>query len=87
LSITNLASSNSAVRVLDAYTGNSRAEFLESHDGFENELSLDKFHGWYDLIVTVEGDSTFQYRLAGHVETGADSFSDPALGGLVTLMG
>jgi hypothetical protein len=32
-------------------------------------------------------DPTFNYRLAGHVETGKDSFSDPALGGLVTLKG
>ena len=47
----------------------------------------DEFHGWYDLIVTVAGDPTFKYRLAGHVETGQDSFSDPALGGLVTLKG
>ena len=54
---------------------------------FEGELSLDQFYGWYDLIVTVAGDPTFQYRLAGHVETGKDSFSDPALGGLVTLKG
>jgi len=31
------------------------------------------------LIVTVAGDPTFNYRLAGHVETGPDSISDPAL--------
>jgi phospholipase C len=36
-------------------------------------------------MVTVAGDPTFEYRLAGHVETGKDSFSDPALGGLVSL--
>ncbi len=54
---------------------------------FADELSLDQFYGWYDLIVTVAGDPTFKYRLAGHVETGQDSFSDPALGGLVTLKG
>jgi phospholipase C len=35
--------------------------------------------------VTVDVDPTFGYRLAGHVETGRDSFSDPALGGLVAL--
>jgi phospholipase C len=50
-------------------------------------LSLDQFFGWYDLIVTVAGDPSFAYRLAGHVETGRESFSDPALGGLVTLKG
>ena len=41
--------------------------------------------GWYDVILKVTEDSTFEWRLAGHVETGRDSYSDPALGGLVTL--
>jgi phospholipase C len=72
---------------LDAYTGNATTRSLDHGESFEDELSLEEFHGWYDLIVTVAGDPTFKYRLAGHVETGADSFSDPALGGLVTLKG
>jgi phospholipase C len=84
--ITNLGK-HAAVNVLDAYTGESNTQSLHSHDDFEGELSLGRFHGWYDLIITVAGDSTFKYRLAGHVETGADSFTDPALGGLVTLKG
>jgi phospholipase C len=46
---------------------------------------LQQYFGWYDLVVSVSQDSTFEHRLAGHVETGRDSFSDPALGGLVTL--
>jgi phospholipase C len=85
LEITNVSAHKTAVTVLDAYTGNSINQFLNPHDDFEKELSLGQFHGWYDLIVTVAGDPTFKYRLAGHVETGRDSFSDPALGGLVTL--
>jgi phospholipase C len=85
--ITNVAAKNAEVSVLDAYTGESSKRLLEPHETFEDNLSLDQFHGWYDLIVTVAGDPTFKYRLAGHVETGEDSFSDPALGGLVTLKG
>jgi phospholipase C len=50
-------------------------------------LSAEEFYGWYDLIVTVAGDPTFKYRLAGHLENGEGSFSDPALEGLVTLKG
>jgi len=83
--ITNVATSNAEVTVLDAYTGESTTEVLPHRESLEGELSLNKFHGWYDLIVTVAGDPAFKYRLAGHVETGRDSFSDPALGGLVTL--
>ena len=75
------------VSVLDAYTGNSVTRNLQPGGTLSGQLSLQQFFGWYDLIVTVAGDSTFNYRLAGHVETGKDSFSDPALGGLVTLGG
>jgi phospholipase C len=28
-------------------------------------------------------DAAFEYRLAGHIENGKDSFSDPLMGGLV----
>jgi phospholipase C len=86
-SVTNVATSPAVVNVLDAYTGDFAERVLQPGESFENQLSLRRFHGWYDLIVTAAGDSTFNYRLAGHVETGKDSFSDPALGGLVTLKG
>ena len=83
--ITNLGSTGAEVNVLDAYTGESTVEQVKPNGKFIDTLSLDQFHGWYDLIITVTGDSVFRYRLAGHVETGAPSFSDPVLGGLVTL--
>jgi phospholipase C len=85
-SVGNVGTSPVLVNVLDAYTGNSVSQVLQPGESFGNELSLEKFYGWYDLIVTVAEDSTFNYRLAGHVETGKDSFSDPALGGLVSLV-
>ena len=83
LKITNVSATRAEVSVLDAYTGNVITRRLDPHETLADEWSLDKFHNWYDLIVTVAGDATFNYRLAGHVETGRDSFSDPALGGLV----
>jgi phospholipase C len=87
LNITNVGGDRAEVSVLDAYTGDSITRPLRPHETFEHELELRELHGWYDLIVTVAGDQMFRYRLAGHVETGRDSFSDPALGGLVTLKG
>jgi phospholipase C len=84
--ITNVASSNATVTVVDAYSGNRVTRLLRPHESFEEvEWSLRQFYGWYDLVVTVASDSTFQYRLAGHVETGRDSYSDPAMGGLANL--
>jgi len=85
LKITNLGSTRADITVLDAYTGNTRTKHLQPGHEFENEVELEEFGGWYDLIATVAGDSTFTYRLAGHVETGEDSISDPAMGGLITL--
>jgi phospholipase C len=83
--ITNVAENGASVSVLDAYTGDAITRFLRPHETFEDERWLSRFYGWYDLIVTVAEDPSFNYRLAGHVETGRDSFTDPALGGLVTL--
>jgi len=35
--------------------------------------------GWYDLTVTANTSDGFLRRLAGHIENGADSITDPAL--------
>jgi len=85
--ITNVAANRAEVSLMDAYTGNTVQRFILPQGAFTGSLSLSQFYGWYDLIITVAGDQKFNYRLAGHVETGADSISDPALGGLVTLKG
>ncbi len=37
---------------------------------------------WYDFSVKVRGQTDYSRRLAGHMETGEHSFSDPAMGGL-----
>ncbi|MDI2131622.1 alkaline phosphatase family protein, partial [Yinghuangia seranimata] len=39
---------------------------------------LNKSNGWYDLTVACWQDDTFTRRLAGHVENGRPSTSDPA---------
>jgi phospholipase C len=85
LRITNIGASKATVIVLDAYTGDKDLRLLWPGETLEDDNRLEPFHGWYDLIVKVSDDPTFEHRLAGHVETGDDSFSDPALGGLVTL--
>ncbi|MEO6747644.1 MAG: phospholipase C, phosphocholine-specific [Caldimonas sp.] len=42
--------------------------------------NLDSTGGWYDLAVTRDADANFLRRLAGRVETGRHSVSDPAMG-------
>jgi phospholipase C len=84
--IANVGTHNATVNVLDAYSGNRVTRLLQPYEKmFEAGWPLHEYFGWYDLVVTVAQDATFECRLAGHVETGRDSFSDPALGGLVTL--
>jgi phospholipase C len=41
---------------------------------------LESSHGWYDLSITLAGSPIYLRQLAGHVETGRPSISDPALG-------
>ncbi len=82
LKITNVGTNRAEVSVLDAYTGDSSQKFVQPRQTFEDKSVLNRTSGWYDWIIRVNGDPTFEYRLAGHVETGKDSISDPALGGL-----
>ena len=44
------------------------------------EWPLAASHHWYDLSLTSDSDPAFLRRLAGHVETGGASISDPAFG-------
>ena len=81
LRITNTGEHRAGVTVLDAYTGKKFTELLEPGQHIDHDWSLNAFHGWYDLIVRVDGDAAFEYRLAGHVENGEDSVTDPVLGG------
>jgi phospholipase C len=37
--------------------------------------------GWYDLTVRIDGEAGYLRRLAGRLENGKDSFSDPLMGG------
>ncbi|MCU1226248.1 MAG: phospholipase phosphocholine-specific [Edaphobacter sp.] len=67
------------VTVLDVYTGARTTHTLESGEELNRRWSLEKFHGWYDLVVEVNSDSSFQRRIAGHIETGEDSMTDPAI--------
>ncbi len=43
------------------------------------KLDLSKTHGWYDITVRVKENPFFSKRYAGRVETGKDSFTDPAM--------
>ena len=64
----------------DAYSHQQFAQILVPGESIGKYWPLQASFGWYDVAVAVEGDSSFKRHLAGHVETGQDSASDPAIG-------
>jgi phospholipase C len=80
LEIVNRGKRREELRVHDAYTGRTVSQKLEAAGVLVWHWPLDESFGWYDLTVTVESDPRFREQLAGHVETGKVSVSDPALG-------
>jgi phospholipase C len=83
LAVSNHASLAANASIFNSYAGKAIEQVLEPGESVSKRWSLGRMDGWYDLMITVEGDARFGYRFAGHVETGEDSMSDPAMGGLV----
>ncbi|MDD2722884.1 MAG: phospholipase C, phosphocholine-specific [Methylovulum sp.] len=86
LDLINLSAQTAKIRVFSKYSGNSFIVKLKAGASLSKSWKLLRFLGWYDLVITVEGDTGFEYRLAGHVETGKDSYSDPIMGGLCSSL-
>jgi phospholipase C len=80
LLIRNHGLSAEKVSIFDAYSGKRQTRMLQPQDSATYINQLQKSFGWYDLTVRVDSDASFQRQLAGHVETGRDSVSDPAIG-------
>jgi phospholipase C len=78
--IHNRAAQVAKVQVRDAYTGAFIEDTLKPGEAIAKHWSLSSSAGWYDLAISVEGDESFEYQFAGHVETGLDGISDPAMG-------
>ncbi|HWP06366.1 MAG TPA: phospholipase domain-containing protein, partial [Polyangiaceae bacterium] len=68
------------VRIYDAYGKKTITQRLGRGRSLVWHFDLEESHGWYDLTLTIENDASFLQRLAGHVESGNDSASDPAFG-------
>jgi phospholipase C len=81
LVLTNNGSSTCRIRVSSGYSTENVNQTLLPSQSFSKTWPLTASFGWYDLAVDTNTDASFVRRLAGHLETGADSISDPALGG------
>jgi phospholipase C len=80
MEIQNRGEESSRVRVFDHYKNRTNEFELDPGQKRTDFYSLENSHGWYDFTVKTESDQSFQRRLAGHLETGYDSMSDPAIG-------
>jgi phospholipase C len=47
--------------------------------------TLNATSGWYDFILRIKGDDKWRCRLAGRVDDGSPTMSDPALGGAAKM--
>lgn len=79
LNIFNQETAACEVNILDAYTKETIVFELKPGQFLTRAWPLKATFGWYDFVVEVNSDSSFQQRLAGHVETGNDSMSDPVI--------
>jgi phospholipase C len=80
LSLRNLGSQAAKISILNAYSGKTQTRVVHPQN---NATLVDHFKesfGWYDLTIRVESDAHFTRQLAGHIETGRPSTSDPAIG-------
>jgi phospholipase C len=80
LTLQNRGANACRLSVWDAYSKRRTSIVLRAREQVTKSWSLDRSFGWYDLTVEVESDASFLQQLAGHLETGRDSVSDPALG-------
>jgi phospholipase C len=81
LKIQNKGTAMCPLSVQDGYTKKVVAESLRPGATWSMYFSLVRSYGWYDLLVESKLDASFQRHLAGHVETGKDSMTDPGIGG------
>jgi phospholipase C len=81
LHITNAGAQAVNLQVHEAYFGQREKRLLRARESTSSYWPMERAFGWYDLRVTLEGDSRFLVQFAGHIENGRDSISDPAMSG------
>ena len=80
LEITNHGRAAVQLALLDNYTRRVTPLTLASGQTRMVPVASAELYGWYDLSLTASADQTFLCHVAGHIETGQDSVTDPAIG-------
>ena len=66
--------------LVDAYTTRTTTLSLPPGQAKLVPVAAAELSGWYDLSLTASQDADFLCHLAGHIETGRESVTDPAIG-------
>jgi phospholipase C len=69
------------LHIVDAYARDRTVHEVDPGETLVRRFPLARSFGWYDFALTADSDPGFRYQIAGHLESGCDSMSDPALGG------
>jgi phospholipase C len=80
--ITNRAAQSVKVSVADMYKGKTTELHFGAGATVSDPRSLSRESGWYDFVITTNAEASIAYQVAGHVENGKDSISDPAIGSI-----
>ena len=80
LHLHNRGTSDAHLHVRDMYAGTSISHTLGASEEWQHPWALKDTFGWYDFVIEVKRDQGFRQQLAGHLETGRDSTTDPAIG-------
>ncbi|WP_416758591.1 phosphocholine-specific phospholipase C [Roseateles sp. So40a] len=87
LTLRNASTQTMRFRVVDNAYGDRTVVTVDVPAGASRDhvRSVSSSFGWYDLVVTVDGDTAFWRRLAGHVEGAGLDYTDPVLNGLAQV--
>jgi phospholipase C len=81
LTLRNQGNKKQTIEIADTtYKRGIRKIVLERDAQILQTFDLSKSYNWYDLIIKINGNHSFEKRYAGRVETGVHSKSDPAMG-------
>lgn len=80
LTLTNSGEHHATLTVTNGYDGKAHTVALAAGAHVDHHKPIADSDHWYDLTVTSRQHPGFRCQLAGHIETGRPSKSDPAIG-------
>ena len=83
ITLQNNAGAPCTFELTNHYTKAVQTKQLAAQGSSSVVFDLYKTYGWYDVSVKIKGNSAFEKRYAGKVETGKETFTDPMMGRVI----